>query len=286
MTAPPALPLIPPASEIDLAISRHKRLNLRWRFDDRVAHWRHLGEFTVIGLRADGNFYNPNRYPEDAIRPLIEKALAADRQERETSIAKGVETRRQRHDDRLWQAVRAWKAGTLTPGHNCRICGKALTDPPSLQRGIGPECWGRVLEFERITEGRLLAKGIKRVESLHKIAALRERLVTHAAEFRERRAAEIFAERQADFTRMIERQRESSSSEDFRRWSHEFNPDDRAGLLRHGAEASARSEHDARIRTLERLEDRLGSGAATPEDVAEFAKLERLLAEVIAEVAP
>jgi hypothetical protein len=34
----------------------------------------------------------------------------------------------------------------LTPdlllAHNCLICGKGLTDPASMARGIGPECWG------------------------------------------------------------------------------------------------------------------------------------------------
>jgi hypothetical protein len=273
MTAPPTLPLIPTASEIEREVARYRRLHPHARPDAKVIGWSQAGGLLGIGLFVDGSFRNPHRYPEDRVRAAIERLLADRRQGREDAIAKGVETRRQRHDDQLWRAVKAWKAGTLEPGHNCRICGKALTDPPSLERGIRPECWDRVLTFERITEGRLLAQGIKRVETLHKIAALRARLVAHAAEFKDRRAAEIFAARQVDFARIAERRRETSSPEDFARWSAEFNPDDRAKLLRHGAEVSARSEYDARIRTLERLEDRLGSGAATLEDVAELDRL-------------
>lgn len=27
----------------------------------------------------------------------------------------------------------------------CQKCGRKLTDPESIKRGYGPECWGRIL---------------------------------------------------------------------------------------------------------------------------------------------
>ena len=34
-------------------------------------------------------------------------------------------------------------AGAHVTG-NCAICGRGLTDPISLERGIGPECYGKI----------------------------------------------------------------------------------------------------------------------------------------------
>ena len=31
----------------------------------------------------------------------------------------------------------------LVAFHRCRICGRALSDPVSISRGVGPECWAQ-----------------------------------------------------------------------------------------------------------------------------------------------
>ena len=31
----------------------------------------------------------------------------------------------------------------------CQKCGRKLTDPESIARGYGPECWGEILEIVR-----------------------------------------------------------------------------------------------------------------------------------------
>ena len=41
--------------------------------------------------------------------------------------------------------VRLADGGEFTPGTNCEICGKGLDDPQSLARGIGSDCWQRVM---------------------------------------------------------------------------------------------------------------------------------------------
>jgi hypothetical protein len=46
--------------------------------------------------------------------------------------------------------------GTLTGA--CQCCGRALTDPISLERGIGPECWGSAQRVCQVV-ARLRAEG-------------------------------------------------------------------------------------------------------------------------------
>lgn len=29
-------------------------------------------------------------------------------------------------------------------GHACRMCGTPITDPKSVARGVGPECWKKI----------------------------------------------------------------------------------------------------------------------------------------------
>jgi len=41
-------------------------------------------------------------------------------------------------DDRRFDRLRP----EMMLGHHCLACGKGLTDPVSMARGIGPECWG------------------------------------------------------------------------------------------------------------------------------------------------
>jgi len=54
---------------------------------------------------------------------------------------------------RVWAAERAfaWARGSFDLGEkaevfmelSCSFCGKPLTDPVSIERGVGPDCWGR-----------------------------------------------------------------------------------------------------------------------------------------------
>jgi hypothetical protein len=48
-------------------------------------------------------------------------------------------------DDLAAEAARiaAHFEGLLDSRSRCRRCGRALTDPTSVARGIGPECWAR-----------------------------------------------------------------------------------------------------------------------------------------------
>lgn len=49
-----------------------------------------------------------------------------------------------------WAIKKVWNNETLPPGYDirhegkCGCCGRKLTTPESLDRGIGPECWSRI----------------------------------------------------------------------------------------------------------------------------------------------
>jgi uncharacterized protein DUF6011 len=49
-------------------------------------------------------------------------------------------------EQKVYAAARALVEGrALGPRDSCAICGKELSDPDSIARGIGAECWQRVL---------------------------------------------------------------------------------------------------------------------------------------------
>ncbi len=84
---------------------------------------RHEGERLVdVGVNADGTLHNPNGYPDAVVRAAV-----------------GVAERHQARVDAI--ARRLVAGGTCGPSPRCVICGRALDDADSVQRGIGSECW-------------------------------------------------------------------------------------------------------------------------------------------------
>jgi Family of unknown function (DUF6011) len=69
-----------------------------------------------------------------------------ERQRRERAIARGVATRARRREEKFREAVQALRDNKLQPAGFCRCCAKFLSDPASIERGIGPECWEVVLK--------------------------------------------------------------------------------------------------------------------------------------------
>jgi hypothetical protein len=124
--------------ELAVQAERNRDRPTRW--------WPRIGEFCQIAIREDGSLWNPNKYPEEAVRQAIaaaEAQLAARKQE---SIRRGVETRRRRREQRIWAAAETLRKGAgIGRRSDCFCCAKALTDPVSIERGIGPECWEHVL---------------------------------------------------------------------------------------------------------------------------------------------
>jgi hypothetical protein len=129
-------------------------------------HWDspcHLDRFYRVGIQADGTLHNPNSYPEDAVRAVVLAADARKHERRSQAAKKAATTREARQQQRVWLIAKrlADKQQTGPRGH-CYVCGRGLSDPPSIARGIGSECWQGVLDqISSIKEGEFLPNGGK-----------------------------------------------------------------------------------------------------------------------------
>ena len=167
-----------------------RRKGLRWR------GLSHLGKiFSDVGIRRDGSLTNPRAYGETAVRDAIEWAMVEQCASIHESIQQGVETRQWRRQSALWQTVKAWRAGKLVTGYECRCCHKPLTDPPSIARGIGPECWEHILNHENRSLELLRERGVDRPAVLAEIARVRADLTEHAVAIQDRHYAKLAEKR-------------------------------------------------------------------------------------------
>jgi hypothetical protein len=95
---------------------------------------------------------------------------------------------------RVWaaSAVMQWLCGNADEtraiyqeSSECGRCGKKLTDPVSIERGIGPECWGKVTGSQhqvkdktassRPTEDEVIARDARNAEEEHAEAHMFDR---------------------------------------------------------------------------------------------------------------
>ena len=109
-----------------------------------------------VGIRADGTLQNPHGYPPEAVRAAVQAADQARIERRSAGAKKAAQTRRARKDRRAHQAAIDFLEKHATgPREHCYICGRELTDPESVERGIGSECWQDVLRLaEAITQAK------------------------------------------------------------------------------------------------------------------------------------
>jgi hypothetical protein len=138
----------------------------RIRTDDGV-------EYYSVGILADGTLWNPNNYPEDAVRAAVLRAEAKRHQRRSNAAKKAGETRRQRRQEDIWAIAQLIAAKQETgPRRWCYVCGRKLDDRASIARGIGSECWQEVLA--RLTEIRLAQRVNIQLGGDHDEAARRQ----------------------------------------------------------------------------------------------------------------
>jgi hypothetical protein len=69
-------------------------------------------------------------------------------QQRRHAAAKAAAvTRQERHEKKVHDVAKriigGWQVGNR---NTCAICEKELSDPPSIERGIGPECWDHLMD--------------------------------------------------------------------------------------------------------------------------------------------
>jgi hypothetical protein len=132
--------------EIERLIERRRGKS----YPDNVIKWKWVRRaadnamFYGVGVRLDGGLHNPNDYPEDEVRDAIEAVLVR-RHARDSAAAKKAAQRREKRVRET--AAKLLKGMKVGPRKNCASCGKGLIDAVSIERGIGPECWERVLQI-------------------------------------------------------------------------------------------------------------------------------------------
>ena len=100
-----------------------------------------------VGLLDDGSLHNPNNYPEPDVREAIHQAEQRLHARRSRAAKQAAATRRNRIEKRVYQVARQIiEKRRFGPRENCVICGKGLADTESINRGIGSDCWQRVLK--------------------------------------------------------------------------------------------------------------------------------------------
>jgi hypothetical protein len=96
----------------------------------------HLGQLVISDQEVSAVFAERLRHQQEAA------------QEHRSKIAKeAAATRARRREKKIdTVALKVSVQGNVGPRSTCACCGKALTDPESIQLGIGPECWRVILQ--------------------------------------------------------------------------------------------------------------------------------------------
>jgi transposase len=100
-----------------------------------------------VAVLSDGSLHNPNGYDEAMVREAIRQAEEQERASRSRAAKKAAITRQRRREKRIYEVAKQIIGNRIYgPRGNCVICGKGLGDKESIARGIGSECWQRILE--------------------------------------------------------------------------------------------------------------------------------------------
>ena len=126
-------------------------------------HWQyrwitiHGVNYYNVGLDRAGNLFNPRGYSNTTeLRAELERIIAEhqarEHERRSAGAKKAAVTRARRQEKQIWHAASLIVQNERTgPAHICICCWKSLSDPESIGRGIGSECWQHVLTaVERI----------------------------------------------------------------------------------------------------------------------------------------
>lgn len=118
--------------------------------------WRWVGlddgrRITDVRVEHDGERLTVLRWEGDAGRDEVVAgligALIRRRERRSKAARKGAVTRAKRRELLVYDVARQIRSNRFVPGCRCAICGRALSDSDSRDRGVGPECWGDVLRL-------------------------------------------------------------------------------------------------------------------------------------------
>jgi hypothetical protein len=111
-------------------------------------HWVYggAGKLYDVGILADGTLHNPRGYPEDIVRAAVLAADEREVQRRSEAAKKAAATRAARRQRRIYEVIEKLRLGhKYGPATHCVVCGKGLGDSESIERGIGSDCWQRIV---------------------------------------------------------------------------------------------------------------------------------------------
>jgi Family of unknown function (DUF6011) len=116
--------------------------DLKWRWID------HEGQrLYQVGVLSDGSLHNPRGYDEAVVREVVHQAEQRLHARRSSAAKKAAITKQRRRERLTYEVAKQIIANRVYgPRQHCVICGKELGDSESIARGIGSECWQRVLE--------------------------------------------------------------------------------------------------------------------------------------------
>lgn len=107
------------------------------------SRWKWIGEMRRPALWMEGGAVvrtesAGDHTPEEITRAIYETL------KRRRDLRRAERTRRR--ELKVQRVVRRYfESGVFKPGHKCELCGRKLHDRESIERGIGPECWQKVL---------------------------------------------------------------------------------------------------------------------------------------------
>jgi hypothetical protein len=131
----------------------YREYHPEWQKEPNWTNLEHPGKLVYkVGFYDDGTLYNPEGYPEEEARRLIEPRYAKWKEEREErrkrGAARAVITRARRREKLINEiADKMVRDEQIGPRHSCCICKRKLTDEVSIARGIGSECWQGILDW-------------------------------------------------------------------------------------------------------------------------------------------
>jgi hypothetical protein len=129
-------------------------MNIQENSDMRYHPIRHNGELFYFNRngkaypKAFGD-YSPEKYSSERMQAAREAALNDFKQKRKEAAAKATKTRKRRSEANYYNIAAQLLTGIkIGPRTSCAVCKKTLTDSPSIKRGIGPECWCRIISIQ------------------------------------------------------------------------------------------------------------------------------------------
>jgi hypothetical protein len=109
----------------------------------------HKGSYSgpLFGIERDGTWVVPSSMSEADVRAEVYRAVATDIEVRTEAAVRAGKTRTRRHEKRLAEITEGLRSGKVYgPAYACVCCSKSLSDDESIRRGIGSECWVRILK--------------------------------------------------------------------------------------------------------------------------------------------